>query len=98
MKTKKHPIDKFCGILAPVPAPTHVCVPIELWDRFAKIVKHGRDVRENLGNWPLLPDQLACEVRRLHHWLREIDESEQFLRASLTDACGKLEAHRAKSA
>lgn len=73
---------------------SNVSVPIELWEKISKIVKHGRVVRCNPENWPLEPFQMAGEIRRLHFWLREIDESEEFVRVSMTDAFGKLAAHR----
>lgn len=72
--------------------PDGVLIPQELWEKIEQLVKHGRNVRCTPENWPLTPEQMAGEVRRLHFWLREIDESEPFLGLCVLDAAKKLAA------
>lgn len=54
--------------------PTHITVPVELWEKVEALLKLARNTRTDPANWPLEPEQMAQHIRHLHIQLRQIDE------------------------
>ena len=66
-----------------------VSVPVELWDTVARLVRHAKYVSEHPASWPMLPEQMASEIRNFHIYLSEIGKSGTFLRLEVERAAAK---------